>query len=204
MTSPDVTMPPARRVAARSLAGDRRRGDGCAPCDTDVVGVDGCDGVPIVGVALEPLRVDHAGEMWSTLADRELYAFTGGEPPSRVTLTERYRSQVAGSGRTDERWLNWIVRRTDRGEAIGFVQATVVGDVADIAWLIGVGHQRQGFAARAVRAMVEELESAGVDRFEAHVHRDHVRSQRVASAVGLRRTGLVDDDGEEIWANVTA
>lgn len=155
--------------------------------------------VPIVGIALEPLRVEHADEMSSVLADSALYEFTGGDPPSRDALTERYRAQVAGPGRSEERWHNWIVRRTDSDEPFGFVQATVVDGIADLAWLIGVMHQGQGFAAQAVRAMVDELESSSVHRFTAHVHRDHRRSQRVASAVGLEPIGAVDDDGEEIW-----
>ena len=160
-------------------------------------------GVPIVSIVLESLRVEHADEMWSVLADQALYEFTGGEPPSRDALDERYRAQVAGSGRPEERWHNWIVRRTDSDEAIGFVQATAVDGVADIAWLVGVRHQGQGLAVQAVRAMVDELESSDVRRFTAHVHGDHQRSQRVASAVGLERTGAVDDDGEEIWGNPT-
>lgn len=154
-----------------------------------------------MSVALEQLQVEHADEMWSVLTDQALYHYTGGEPPSRHALVARYVLQVGGSGRPEERWHNWIVRRTDSDEAIGFVQATVVGGVADIAWLVGVPHQGQGFAVQAVRAMVDELESLGVTGVTAHVHRDHERSQGVASAVGLKRTGAVDDDGEEIWSD---
>ncbi len=167
------------------------------------VGAHRPDGQPPVTVALESLQVEHADEMWSVLADQALYDFTGGEPPSREALAVRYRAQVGGSGRSEERWLNWIVRRTDSGEAIGFVQATIVDGVADIAWLVGVRHQGQGFAVQAARAMIGEVESLGVTSFTAHVHVDHQRSQRVASAVGLERTGAVDDDGEEIWGSST-
>lgn len=154
----------------------------------------------VVTVSLERLGVDHAEEMWPLLADPSLYEFTGGAPPSRDALAERYRAQVAGSGRAGERWHNWIVRRADTGEAVGFVQATVVGSTADIAWVVGVAHQGRGFAGSAVRAMVAELTASGVDRFSAHIHPEHRRSQGVAAAVGLSRSGEVDDDGEEIWS----
>lgn len=161
------------------------------------------DGQSVVTVALEPLQVEHVDEMLTVLADQELYGFTGGEPPSREALATRYRAQVGGSGRHEELWCNWIVRRTDSGEAVGFVQATVVHGVADIAWLVGRHHQGQGFAVRAVRAMIAELESSGVASFTAHIHVDHRRSQNVASAVGFERSGAVDDDGEEIWCNAS-
>ncbi len=188
----------------RCLSGMELRGRRLVPA-CECVGVEAGrpDEVPIVRVTLEPLRVEHAEEMSSVLADPALYEFTGGDPPSRDALAERYRAQVAGSGRSAEQWRNWIVRRTDSGEPIGFVQATVVDRVADVAWLIGVAHQGQGFAVQAVRAMVDDLASSGVHRLTAHVHRDHRRSQRVASAVGLQRTGAVDDDGEEIWSDST-
>ncbi len=165
-----------------------------------MTGPSGPGGVPAAAVALEALRIDHAEEMWRVLADPALYEFTGGEPPSRDVLAERYRAQVAGSPRAGERWHNWIVRRTDTGEAIGFVQATVDDGAADLAWLIGTGHQGQGFARAAVEAMIDELVAAGIDRFGAHIHRRHRRSQRLAAAVGFVPTGVLDDDGEEIWS----
>lgn len=152
-----------------------------------------------VPIALEPLRVEHADEMYEVLADQALYEFIGGAPPSREALVERYRAQVAGSGRLAEQWRNWVIRRTDTDDAIGFVQATVVDGIADIAWLVGVRQQGRGCAVQAVRVMVDELESSGVHRFRAHIHGDHERSQRVATSIGLQRTGEVDDDGEDIW-----
>lgn len=105
---------------------------------------------------LEPLRVEDADEMVVVLADRSLYAFTGGEPPDVVTLRQRYGAQVGGASPTgDERWLNWIVRRRDEGDTIGYVQATLtapggtaplgdVGDAADVAWVVGVPWQGHG------------------------------------------------------------
>jgi RimJ/RimL family protein N-acetyltransferase len=153
-------------------------------------------------VTLEPLRVDHADEMASVLSDPALYQFTGGHPPTPESLAQRYRSQVAGPGRAGESWLNWIVRRTDTAEPVGFVQATVVDGIADIAWLIGVDHQGQGLAVEAVRSMAKELASLGVWSITAHIHPEHRRSQRVARALGMKPSETVDDDGEEIWTGV--
>ena len=155
-------------------------------------------------LTLEPLQVEHADEMVPVLASAALYEFTGGAPPDIAGLAKRYRSQVAGSGDPGEEWRNWIIRSISGGEAVGFVQADIVDAEAELAWLVGVEHQYQGFAAEAARAMMTELEGLGIRRFTAHIHPEHLASQRVAAAVGLARAGHVDDDGEEIWANPTS
>ena len=150
-------------------------------------------------LSLHALRVDDADEMVVVLAAPELYAITGGGPPSLEELRRRYESQVAGSGRADEQWLNWIVRLD--GAAVGYVQATVVADTATLAWLIGVPWQRQGHATTATAAMMELLRSDGVTRFEAWIAPGHVGSETVARQVGLAPTDETDDDGEVRWSS---
>jgi RimJ/RimL family protein N-acetyltransferase len=143
--------------------------------------------------------------MVDVLADPGLYAFTGGEPPSLVTLEARYRVQVAGSPDDDERWHNWIVRTLDTDEAVGYVQATVTGHgrpEADVAWVVGARWQGRGYAAEAARAMVAWLAEAGVAVVTAHVHPDHAASAAVARKAGLEATGTVED-GEVVWRLAT-
>ena len=135
------------------------------------------------------------------LEDTALYAFTGGSPPSLSDLETLYVAQVAGPSSGDEVWHNWIMRSVETGLAMGFVQATVTGNAADIAWVVGVKWQRRGFASEAASAMCEWLGSNGVERFTAHIHPEHVASQRVAASLGLRRTLEVDGDGEVVWAS---
>ena len=155
-------------------------------------------------LVLEPLRVSHADEMVSVLSHATLYDFIGGRPPSRAELADRYRRQIQGSGRHNERWFNWIVRRHDTGQAIGYVQATVTGARADLAWLIGVDHQRVGFAGEASEAMMSRLNGIGVSQFSAHIAVGHGGSERVAERIGMRPTGSIDEDGEQVWERSTA
>ena len=150
-------------------------------------------------LVLTPLSVADAPVMAGVLADPALSTYTGGGPPTVEDLTRRYEAQVAGSGSDAELWHNWILRLTDGGSAIGFVQATVVGDEADVAWVVGVEWQGAGFAKEAVAAMNGWLIAAGVQRLVAHIHPDHLASQGVAASAGLVRTGGIDEEGEEIW-----
>src|SRR3954468_22439885 len=96
---------------------------------------------------LEPLTPAHADELAPLLADRALYEFTGGEPPSVAELRARYERQARGrSPDGSQRWLNWIVRC--EGEAVGYVQATVdvAANVADVAWVVAARFQGRGYA----------------------------------------------------------
>lgn len=139
--------------------------------------------------------------MVGVLADPALYRFTGGEPPTLLGLRRRYAAQVAGASPDgSERWHNWILRLAAGGEAIGFVQATVMdeGRRADIAWVIGVPWQGQGYAAEAAVAMGAWLRETGVAEFTAHIHPDHGASERVAARAGLVATKEIED-GERVW-----
>jgi RimJ/RimL family protein N-acetyltransferase len=151
-------------------------------------------------LVLTPLAVGDADGMVGVLSAPELYAYTGGSPPPVAELRARYAAQVAGSPDPAETWLNWIVRSAETGEAIGFVQATVRGASADVAWVIGLEWQENGYASEAANAMCEWLLASGVERLTAHIHPSHEASERVAGAVGLAPTGSVDEDGEVIWA----
>ena len=152
-------------------------------------------------LALVPLRVDDAEEMAAVLGAPSLYAFTGGDPPTVAELRERYAAQVAGSPDDDEAWRNWIVREeTDGGPgtAVGYVQATVTGDTADVAWVIGEPWQGRGYASEAAQAMVGWLGTHGVRTVTAHIHPEHDASAAVADRVGLKPT-LTVEDGERLW-----
>jgi RimJ/RimL family protein N-acetyltransferase len=138
--------------------------------------------------------------MVGVLADPNLYAFMGGEPPTLEALRVRYSRWVAGSPRPDENWHNWIIRQRPDGSAIGHVQASVVdgGRSADIAWIVGTAWQSRGYASEGARALVTWLESIGVAEVTAHIAAAHLASGRVAAAAGLEATNDIED-GEIVW-----
>lgn len=151
-------------------------------------------------LALELLTVEHAEEMVTALANPSLYEVIGGEPPTLDRLRERYTQQVAGSAMPGERWLNWIVRVRRTGLAVGYVQATVSTQeaAAELAWVIGMSWQGQGYATEAALSMVQELRRTGITTLVAHVRPGHLASERVARALGMISTGR-HDDGEAEW-----
>ena len=149
-------------------------------------------------LTLAPLRVADADELAVVLGDEQLHEFIGGRPATAAELRERYARLVAGSGDPDERWLNWVVRTRETGEAVGTVQATARPASAAVAWVIGVPWQGRGYASEAARALVAWLREQGATEIVAHVHPEHAASERVAAGAGLRLTGDVVD-GERVW-----
>jgi RimJ/RimL family protein N-acetyltransferase len=144
-------------------------------------------------LTLEPLRIDHAPEMVTVLADPAMYEFTGGEPPSEADLTARYRRQTAHDG-----WLNWILRVRSTGEAVGTVQATLRDDGAELAWVVSSHFQGAGYAREGTAAAIAWLRDNGVNSFQAHIHPDHAASEAVAARLGFEPTACIRN-GEVRW-----
>jgi len=150
-------------------------------------------------LSLLPLDVSHADEMAGVLADPALYTFTGGGPPSVAGLRDRYARMLAGPGEPGVSWCNWVIEF--EGRLVGTVQATVVpgerGQVAEIAWVVGVPWQGRGIAGEAAGGLVAWL-APRVIEIVAHVHPEHAASNGVARGVGMTPTH-VWHDGERLW-----
>ena len=166
---------------------------------------------------LQPLRVTHAAEMAGVLADRGLYTFTGGSPPTAAGLRARYQRWGAGAPDPAVSWCNWVIRlRAERRPAgpvlagpvlggpvlVGTVQATVTGPAgaraAEIAWVVGAAWQGRGIGGEAARGLVGWLRQLPVRTITAYIHPDHHASAGVARAAGLSPTGR-RRDGEVRW-----
>jgi RimJ/RimL family protein N-acetyltransferase len=153
-------------------------------------------------LVLTRLRQADAETMVDVLDDPRLHRFIGGRPASRAELHDRYGRLAAGSPDPDQTWLNWIVRRRTDQTAVGTMQATVTrrpeGIAADVAWVIAVPWQAQGFATEAARALVDWLHTQGTKTVTANIHPDHHASAKVAARAGLVVTDE-EVDGERVW-----
>ena len=154
-------------------------------------------------LVLQPVSTGHAEALAEALADPAVYAFTGGEPEdaswwrSRLAFLEPGRSP---DGR--ELWLNWVVELSATTEIVGYVQATVTGASADVAYVLGTRWQGHGYAQEATTAMIDHLiHKVGVEEIRAWIADDHDASRAVAQRCGLSPTDEIDQDGERLWVN---
>lgn len=162
----------------------------------------GSDGIiETARLSLEPITPSHADELVPVLADRSLYRFIGGRPPSVDVLRTRFeRWSVGHSADGSEEWRNWLIREASTGQALGTMQATIAeaGRAAWIAWLIGFPWQGRGFATEAAGAVVAWLRRRGVKSIRADIHPDNAASEGVARRIGLIPTDRIVD-GERVW-----
>lgn len=143
-------------------------------------------------VALQPLCEAHAAALFPVLSDAELWLFMDGGPPtSEAALAERYRRlESRRSPDSSQHWLNWTI--VVANEVVGFVQATVTNEAADIAYVIGREYQSRSHAADAVRAMLAFLEGKfGVRTEHATVDTRNEPSRRLLERLNFE---LVNGD----------
>ncbi len=141
---------------------------------------------------LEPQVARHAPAMMAFLADPAIYRFLPDDPPrDEAALRARYaRLESRRSPDGSERWLNWTVFRGDR--SIGTVQASVRGEVADVAYVFAPSEWGRGYAGEAVAALLDHLRAeASVARARANVDSRNLASQRLLARLGFVRIGEV-------------
>jgi RimJ/RimL family protein N-acetyltransferase len=149
-------------------------------------------------VALAPLRSSDAEELVGLLEESDLRVWLRARDVAQ--LRDRFQGwEVRRSPDGREAWLNWIVRSADDGRAVGWAQATVAGDAAQVAYAVLPAERGRGFATAALLAMMGLLrDELGVVFFEARIDEANVGSQRVAAAAGLKRTDRTVR-GESVW-----
>ena len=139
-------------------------------------------------LTLEPLVAGHAEAMFAVLGAPELYRYLDfGPPPSLEHLRgvyEELEARVSPDG--SQLWLNWVIR-PQGGVPVGFVQATVSGAEAWIAYVLAKEWWGRGYAFQATQAVVDHLRAAcGVVRFLATVEAGNARSVRLLRRLGFR------------------
>jgi RimJ/RimL family protein N-acetyltransferase len=141
---------------------------------------------------LRPLVADDADDLAELLDEPDLREWlVSADVEALRRRFARWEARRSPDG--SAHWLNWVIR--DDGRAVGWVQATVVGSAAEIAYAMLASQRRRGYGAEAVRGVVEWLDVASV---EAHIAPENAASAAVARAAGLRPTSELHD-GEVVW-----
>jgi RimJ/RimL family protein N-acetyltransferase len=135
---------------------------------------------------LEPQVTAHAREMFTVLSDPAIYEFENAPPQSEAWLTERFaRLESRRSADGTEHWLNWVVRCSS-GELAGYVQASVSGTTAYVAYVLASRYWGRGLGRCAVDAMLGELATTyRVDTFIAVLKRRNQRSLALLRHLGF-------------------
>ena len=137
-------------------------------------------------LVLEPLAADHARIAYRWFADEALYRYMVGSPPAdERALHDRFAGLAAGSGRPNERWLNWLAFGRDDRSLVGWHQATLTVPTASIAWVTFSANRRHGYAREGAAAVVEWLLGEGAREIVAQSDERNAASRRTAVALGF-------------------
>ena len=123
------------------------------------------------------------------------------DPPESISqLRKRYEQlQLRTSPEGQEKWLNWILRLRDSRSVIGYVQATVRGDRASVAYVVFSNVPRMGYGKEAVAAMLAELQICyGVSEFGASVESENHSSLSLLKHLGFLQS---ETEGNEVLLN---
>lgn len=153
-------------------------------------------------LTLEPLRAEHAAQLFPLLADPRLYTYVDDEARASVALlAARFAELARGAPPEDnEVWLNWVMRRRADGAAIGTLQATLEpGGRAWIGYLLTPSAWGRGFATEACAWLVAELaQRYGSSEILASVDARNAKSIALLERLGFTRvaTGAAELHGE--------
>jgi RimJ/RimL family protein N-acetyltransferase len=88
----------------------------------------------------EPLHPGHAEVLFEALGDARVYEYISEVPPANAAqLAPQFAVMTTGPppDKTGERWLNYTVRLRANGTFIGTLQATIIQQRAEVAYLFG-------------------------------------------------------------------
>ncbi|HEY3188948.1 MAG TPA: GNAT family N-acetyltransferase [Solirubrobacteraceae bacterium] len=151
------------------------------------------------GVVLAPLRGSDAGELAGLLDDalvRDALAVDDVDGLRRRFVAWESRRSPDG----EEAWLNWVVRHRADRRALGWVQATVRGTAASVAYALLPAERGAGAASDAIRALTAWLRATlDIGEVTASIAQENAASARVAHAAGFAPTARRREAGEVVW-----
>lgn len=140
---------------------------------------------------LEPVRPEHADEIWPQLDDERMWRyFPALRPQTLDDLRRLYDKWARGSGSDEEFWHNWLCRDRSSGRLVASMQATVFarGRAVYIAYAVYPDHQRKGYAKEAALAVLDYVRGAyDVERAFAEMDTRNEPSYRLAESLGFTR-----------------
>jgi RimJ/RimL family protein N-acetyltransferase len=136
-------------------------------------------------LTLEPLSRDHAVGLFEIFRDANNIQYW--QPAPHHSIDESMAWVDHKLSFVGDTW--WTICTRDPYEVIGcvdFIGAMVMG----MGYLIRADRRRQGYAAEAVSAALDEgFQHHGCNRFELWINASNIPSQRLAAKVGFRQRG---------------
>jgi RimJ/RimL family protein N-acetyltransferase len=149
-------------------------------------------------VRLEPLRMEHAPELFEAVKEPEIWTWISGAPPKDVEAIERY-IRLALDLQIRGEHMPWITRRRADGKAIGTTRYGAIDRAnrsVEIGWtMLGPEGRRTAANTEAKYLQLRHaFEDLGAIRvwFKTHVRNE--RSQRAIERIGATSEGTIRNE----------
>lgn len=138
-------------------------------------------------IELVPLDVDlHADDLHNAFASAAIMEFWDSPSSARVEDSRAVLTNYLGYDNARQ----WVIREAQDGPAVGLVGLFGAPASTGIHWLLRPEWQGKGYATEAVRAVTAHaFRNLEVQRIEAWIHPENVRSIGVAYRTGFQPRG---------------
>jgi RimJ/RimL family protein N-acetyltransferase len=141
---------------------------------------------------LEPLTATHAEELFPVLSHPAIFTYLDDQSPVSVSaLAQRCRLLESRffPGRFRSNGSNWVIRRAERGDCAGYVQATIYpAGTADLAFVLAPAFWGLGLAHEAsIIALCSLFNEFRVSSVLATTDRRNLRSVALLLRLGFQR-----------------
>ncbi|MET0208589.1 MAG: GNAT family N-acetyltransferase [Burkholderiaceae bacterium] len=158
---------------------------------------------------ITPLTLADIDPLAALLMNEPVYRHIGGVPESldRFRLATRRALGGPPPGHPNELWLNHGVRLAETGELLGRLEASIHGQIAEVAFLFGPAHWGKGYATEGLQWMHDEIQRLrpGIAFWGTTVP-DNTRSSRLMTRCGYLPVRPADapaldsyDDGDLVF-----
>jgi RimJ/RimL family protein N-acetyltransferase len=144
-------------------------------------------------VRLRPLERADAAELHAVFSDPETMRYWSEPPHPSAARTEAVLDAI-DEGFERRELLQWGIERKQDGRLLGTVTLIAAGSQprAELGYILGREHWRQGYAGEAQRRTIEfAFGELGLHRLEADTHPGNAPSLRSLERLGFRREGLL-------------
>ncbi|HTJ40086.1 MAG TPA: GNAT family protein [Dactylosporangium sp.] len=139
---------------------------------------------------LRRFRADDAPVVCAYRSDPDVARYQGWDAPFPIEAAERFVAAVAERDPREEGWFQYALERRADGALIGDVGVNRhdEGRQAELGFTLATAFQRQGYAAEAVRRVVDHLLlEEGLHRVHASLDARNDRSAALLARLGFRR-----------------
>jgi RimJ/RimL family protein N-acetyltransferase len=149
-------------------------------------------------VRLEPLRMEHAPELYEAVRDPEIWTWITGDPPTDVHAIERY-IRMALDLQIGGEHMPWLTRRRSDGAALGTTRYGAIdrpNRSVEIGWtmLSPAGRRTAANTEAKYLQLRHAFEDLGAIRVWLKTHARNERSQRAIERIGARLEGTIRNE----------